>query len=130
MRLDTAQYAAFGRALATAEAGGTPWQAVEALRLLALTGARAGEIGNLKRSECDLRNSLLALADTKTGASLGRSAKPQRRWSSASLLDRLTRMFSLPGARAAGLTRACLVFWSGCARLNLDRPPDASRSAP
>src|SRR5829696_7760681 len=70
LRLDPSQYAAFGRALAAAEAGGAPWQAVEALRLLALTGARAGEIVNLKRGECDLRNSLLALADTKTGASL------------------------------------------------------------
>ena len=49
LRLDPAQYAAFGRALAAAEGGGTPWQAVEALRLLALTGARAGEIVNLKR---------------------------------------------------------------------------------
>jgi len=70
LRLDPSQYAAFGRALAAAKAGGAPWQAVEALRLLALTGARAGEIVNLKRSECDFRNSLLALADTKTGASL------------------------------------------------------------
>ena len=70
LRLDPAQYTAFGRALAAADAGGTAWQAVEALRLLALTGARAGEIVNLKRSECDLRNSLLALSDTKTGASL------------------------------------------------------------
>jgi integrase len=70
LRLDPSQYAALGRALAAAEAGGAPWQAVEALRLLALTGARAGEIVNLKRGECDLRNSLLALADTKTGASL------------------------------------------------------------
>jgi integrase len=70
VRLDAAQYAALGRALKAAEARGEPWQAVEAVRLLALTGARAGEIGNLKRSECDLRNSLLALADSKTGASL------------------------------------------------------------
>src|SRR5215207_4630241 len=70
VRLDAAQYAALGRALAAAEARGAPWQAVEAMRLLALTGARAGEILNLRRSECDLRNSLLALADSKTGASL------------------------------------------------------------
>jgi integrase len=101
MRLDTAQYAAFGRALATAEAGGTPWQAVEALRLLALTGARAGEIGNLKRSECDLRNSLLALADTKTGASLrplGKAAAEvlQR------VLARSTDPYVFPARRTGG----------------------------
>jgi integrase len=70
VRLNAEQYAAFGRALAVAEAWGAPWQAVDAMRLLALTGARAGEIANLKRSECDLRSSLLALSDTKTGASL------------------------------------------------------------
>jgi integrase len=70
VRLDGAQYGALGRALAAAEARGEAWQAVEALRLLALTGARAGEIANLKRSECDLRSSVLALGDTKTGASL------------------------------------------------------------
>jgi integrase len=77
VRLDPEQYAALGRALALAEAQGVPWQAVDSLRLLALTGARAGEIANLKRSECDLRNSLLALSDTKTGASvrpLGKAA--------------------------------------------------------
>src|SRR5215213_906973 len=70
LRLDPAQYAAFGRALAAAEAGGAPWQAVEALRLLALTGARAGEIVSLKPAECDLRNSALRLSDSKTAESL------------------------------------------------------------
>jgi integrase len=77
VRLDAEQYRALGRALDAAEARGEPWQAVEAVRLLGLTGARAGEISNLKRAECDLRNSLLSLADSKTGASLrpiGKSA--------------------------------------------------------
>src|SRR5215207_1334940 len=78
VRLDAEQYAALGRALAAAEARGEPWQAVEAIRLLALTGARAGEVGNLKRAESDLRNSLLALADSKTGASLRPLGKAAR----------------------------------------------------
>ena len=70
IHLDTNQYAALGRALAAAEARGEPWQAVEAMRLLALTGCRASEITGLKRTECDLRGSCLRLGDTKTGASV------------------------------------------------------------
>ena len=70
IHLDTSQYAALGRALAAAEARGEPWQAVEAVRLLALTGCRAREITGLKRAECDLRGSCLRLGDTKTGASM------------------------------------------------------------
>jgi integrase len=76
VHLDADQYAALGRALAAAEERGEPWQAVEAMRLLALTGARVGEIANLKRSECDVRNSSLALSDSKTGASLRPLGKP------------------------------------------------------
>jgi len=76
VHLDADQYASLGRALAAAEARGEPWQAVEAIRLLALTGARAGEITNLKRSECDVRNSSLALSDSKTGTSLRPLGKP------------------------------------------------------
>lgn len=68
--IDADRYAALGRALARAEGRGEPWQAVEALRLLALTGCRAGEITGLKRAECDLQGSCLRLTDTKTGASV------------------------------------------------------------
>jgi integrase len=76
VRLDPEKYAALGRALAAAERRGEPWQAIDAMRLLALTGARAGEIANLKRSECDLRNSALRLSDSKTGESLRPLGKP------------------------------------------------------
>jgi integrase len=100
-RLDPAQYAAFGRALAVAEAQGAPWQAVDAMRLLALTGARAGEVVNLRRSECDLRNSLLALSDTKTGASL----RPLSKAAAEVLARALARSegtFVFPARRATG----------------------------
>ena len=55
---------------AAAEIRGEPWQAVEAVRLLALTGCRAGEIANLKQIECDLRGAALRLSNSKTGASV------------------------------------------------------------
>ena len=56
---------------------GEPWQAVEAIRLLALTGCRRGEIAALRWREVDLIGQALRLGDTKTGASvrpLGRAA--------------------------------------------------------
>jgi hypothetical protein len=71
------EYAALGRALHAAEQRGEPWQAVEAVRLLALTGCRAGEIAKLKRSECDVRGAALRLSDSKTGASVRPIGKPR-----------------------------------------------------
>jgi integrase len=65
-----AKYAALGRAIALAEARGEPWQAVEAVRLAALTGMRKGEVVNLRWQEVDLAGQCLRLADSKTGASV------------------------------------------------------------
>jgi integrase len=69
-RLDAEQYAALGAALRDAEENGEAWQAVEAARLLVLTGCRAGEVLGLKRSECDIPGACLRLLDTKTGESV------------------------------------------------------------
>jgi integrase len=77
VRLEPEQYRHLGAVLAAAEAVGEPWQAIEALRLLTLSGGRLGDVANLKRSECDLPGSCLRLGDTKTGESvrpLGRAA--------------------------------------------------------
>src|ERR1700728_4967345 len=46
------------------------WQAVEAIRLIALTGCRRGEIQRLRRSEVDLASQALRLGDTKSGYSV------------------------------------------------------------
>jgi integrase len=75
VHLNAAQYNALGEALAAAE-GKVPWQAVAVARLLALTGARRGEVINLQHRECDLRGSCLRLGDTKTGESLRPLGKP------------------------------------------------------
>ncbi|MEN6625413.1 MAG: site-specific integrase [Candidatus Sumerlaeia bacterium] len=45
-----------------------PQVAIDALRLLILTGARKSEILNLKWSEVDLKSGLLRLEDSKTGS--------------------------------------------------------------
>ena len=78
--VDTAQpiNSRFARhTLKAAEAKAERWQLLAIIRLIALTGCRAGEIINLDRSECDLRGQCLRLGDSKTGASvrpLGRAA--------------------------------------------------------
>jgi integrase len=69
IRLDAAQYEALGNVLAEAE-GNEPWQAIAAARLLALTGARRGEVIHLQRRECDMAGRCLRLGDTKTGESV------------------------------------------------------------
>src|SRR5262245_19941983 len=69
-RLALEEYLALGEALEAAEHRGEHWQAIAAIRLLALTGCRRSEILNLKWSEVDLKASCLRLGDTKTGASI------------------------------------------------------------
>ena len=69
-RLAPEEYRALGQALEAAERKGEHWQAITAIRLLALTGCRRSEILNLKWSEVDFKRSCLRLGDTKTGASV------------------------------------------------------------
>ena len=69
-RLASEGYRALGESLEAAERRGEHWQAIAAIRLLALTGCRRSEILNLKWSEVDFKGSCLRLGDTKTGASL------------------------------------------------------------
>jgi integrase len=76
-RLTPDDYKALGEALAEAEAEMERPAAIAAIRLLALTGARLSEIGNLRHAEIDRRAQALRLADSKEGASvrpLGASA--------------------------------------------------------
>ena len=70
VRLDEAAYRRLGRRLAAAERAGMRWQAVEAIRLIALTGCRCGEITSLRKSEVDVTGQALRLGDSKTGASV------------------------------------------------------------
>lgn len=56
-----------GKALWGAEDSGINRTALEAIRLLALTGCRKGEIVSLRWSEVDLEHGFLRLAESKTG---------------------------------------------------------------
>ena len=64
------QYRALGAALTAAGEAGEPWQVVAAVKLLALTGCRRGEIERLRWDEVDLAGGCLRLSDSKTGKSV------------------------------------------------------------
>ena len=69
-RLDDAEYRALGAALDATEAEGEWPAALTAIRFLALTGWRRGEVLGLRYVEIDVARSTARLAATKTGASM------------------------------------------------------------
>jgi len=69
-RLDADGYRKLELALETAETAGAAWQNVLAIRAIALTGCRRGEITGLRKNEIDIAGQTLRLADTKTGESV------------------------------------------------------------
>jgi integrase len=70
IRLSQDQYAVLGDALATAQARGENGTGLCAIKLLALTGCRRGEIEHLKWSEVDVAGQCLRLRETKEGRSI------------------------------------------------------------
>jgi integrase len=66
--LSTAEQVSLGEALGAAERVRTNPNAIAVIRVLALTGARAGEILGLRWSEVDFERTCLRLTDSKTGA--------------------------------------------------------------
>ena len=103
-RLSPEDYRALGEALAEAETEGENPAAVAAVRLLALTGARLGEIAKLRLGEIDRQGRALRLADSKEGASvrpLGAAAFPVLDGASAAL-RREGCSYVLPGKEGDG----------------------------
>ena len=88
------QYRLLGAALAKAEEVREPWQSIAAVRLLALTGCRRGEIESLRWDDVDIAGRCLRLSDTKTGKSLRPLGSH-----AAAILNKLARSgpFVLPG---------------------------------
>ena len=62
------EYTALGKALEKAEHNGTNLIATNAIRLIALTGCRVGEITSLGRRDIDAQHGCFRFDDTKTGA--------------------------------------------------------------
>ena len=70
IRLTADQYRALANALGEAEAEGENSSAILAIRLLALTGCRRGEIERLQWDEVDLVGHCLRFSDSKEGKSI------------------------------------------------------------
>jgi integrase len=70
VRLTLEQYKTLGKALDKAREEGVIATAIDAVRLLALTGCRRGEIENLRWDEVDLAGHCLRLSDSKEGKSI------------------------------------------------------------
>lgn len=95
-RLLPEHFRALGRALEISTAKGEASAAVTAVRLLALTGCRRGEIEYLRWVEVDFTGRALRLEDTKEGKSIRPLSRPV--WE---VLDELPQRdrFALPGSR-------------------------------
>ena len=70
VRLSPEQYFALGDALRRSEDEGEPWQAIEGIWTIALTGCRKSEIARLRPEEVDVAGHALRLTETKTGESI------------------------------------------------------------
>lgn len=75
-RLSEGEYGRLGAALIAAEDDGAHPRALAAIRFLALTGWRRGEVLNLRWAEVDLQRRTARLVDTKTGPSMRPLAEP------------------------------------------------------
>lgn len=109
-RLTAGEYARLGKALAEAEEEGERQQAIDAARLLILTGCRLGEILKLRWVEVDFASQCLRLADSKEG----RSVRPLGR-EAVRLLEevreRVDGYFVLPAVRGEGHYAGFAVAW-------------------
>ena len=110
-RLTADEYASLGQALAEAADNPVePWQGVAAVRLLALTGCRLGEVQKLRWAEVDLPGQCLRLEDSKEGASVRPIGNPV-----VAILEALPRFkghpFVLPAVRGTGHYAGVPGFW-------------------
>ena len=94
--LTMADYRKLGAALKAAETEGENPNAVEAVRLLTLSGCRRGEVASLKWSDVDLPGGMLRLSETKEGYSLRPLGKPA--------IDMLAARRRHPGSNAVFAT--------------------------
>ncbi|QYU70317.1 site-specific integrase [Leptolyngbya sp. 15MV] len=113
-RLTDAEYALIGKALSSAVEQQIWQPAVNAIRTLALTGWRRGEVLALRWSELDLARRTAHLGDTKTGASMRPLAKPV-----VAILEAVDRDRELvfPASRGDGSLAGFTAFWERVMKL-------------
>ncbi len=108
--LSPAEMAQVGKALADLEEEGANPVAINALRLLALTGCRRGEVAGLQWSWVDWDRACIRFPDSKTGAKvvpLGAAALELL----AKLKEGATGETVFPGRGATGQTTALWITW-------------------
>ena len=94
-KLDVSGYRALGKALEAAEARCEPWQAIGAIRLIALAGLRKSEAQRLRLREIDLAGHCLRYDDTKAGEDMPQNVRPLGK-PALELLDALMRRGGRP----------------------------------
>ena len=121
------EYQALGKALETLENDGANQTAITAVRILALTGCRRGEIYGLQRPQVDAHAQCLRLGDTKTGQQvrpIGRAAlealEAQAEAESETEPDNES-FYVFPAARGDGHLRDTRVFHRACEMAKLER---------
>ncbi|MGG5889060.1 tyrosine-type recombinase/integrase [Falsiroseomonas sp. HC035] len=119
-RLIDAEYALVGMALSRAIEQQIWQPAVDAIRALALTGWRRGEVLALRWSELDLARRTACLGDTKTGASMRPLARPVIAILAARERD---RELVFPASRGDGSLTGFTGFWERVMKLG-DVPRD------
>lgn len=104
------EYAALGQALLELEDEGVNSTATSAIRLIALTGCRVGEITNLHRRDIDEQSGCFRFEDTKTGAQIrpiGCAAFELLR----SVPPELRSPYVFPATRGAGAYQGLRKVW-------------------
>ena len=109
--LTTQEYRCLGQALTEAEADGSNWPpAIQAIRLLLLTGCRVSEILNLEWDDVDRTAGVLRLKDAKSGPRMVPLTNPVRR-----VLDTLPRKQGEPwvilGQKPGRNLRSLQYYW-------------------
>ena len=117
VRLSRSQYRALGNALREAEHSGENRMAILAIRLLALTGCRRGEIERLQWAEIDLEACCLRLSDTKEGKSvrpIGKAARELLRPALACAVGKHVLLGRSADEHFKGLPKAWLRIVKSC----------------
>jgi integrase len=113
------EYRTFGAALVALEREGANPVAVRAVRVLALSGCRRGEIYGLTRAEVDAHHQCLRFDDTKTGQQVRAVGRPAMNLIEAAPAGEGT-VFVFPATRGSGHLKDVKVFRKACAMANLE----------
>ncbi|MGB7335687.1 MAG: tyrosine-type recombinase/integrase [Salaquimonas sp.] len=114
------EYAAIGKAMRELEAEGVNSVGINAIRLLALTGCRVGEVRVLKRRELDEHCGCFRLEDSKTGAQIRPIGSAAFQLLNSLEVSR-TSQFIFPAARGDGAFDGLRKIWNQiCERAKIE----------